>query len=185
MYVYNSYDRHNSTCLSFCHIITCMCKQCKPGSLSLPDYTKVQLQVWSAFSACNRSSWCKHNVVCLSPTGGVESLITVATVGIAVASTAVVTFIAGVLHSWCPGWSSPVPLCQQAPIAELQAWVILSPTENRKYHLPIHCHKQVQSMRRWLNWERMHPMNSQNLVLKWNESKWSLSVHTTMIRNYC
>jgi len=97
MYVYNSYDRHNSTCLSFCHIITCMCKQCKPGSLSLPDYTKVQLQVWSAFSACNRSSWCKHNVVCLSPTGGVESLITVATVGIAVASTAVVTFIAGVL----------------------------------------------------------------------------------------
>ena len=31
-------------------------------------------------------------------------------------------------HHWIPGWSSGLPLHQQAPIPELQAWVILSPT---------------------------------------------------------
>ena len=32
------------------------------------------------------------------------------------------------VHSWCPGWYSPVLLHHQVPITELQAQAIISPT---------------------------------------------------------
>ena len=93
--------------------------------------------------------------------GAMESLSISTAVGIAVASTTVVIFIAGFLAG----------ILVYHCISKHQSQGSKSESLPSQQHLPTHYSKQVLSMQRWLNWDRTGPMKTHRLELKWDQMR--------------
>ena len=77
-------------------------------------------------------------------------------------------------RNYCTCWISAGSTT--AYVSRIGLWVlshIHPPINSRRSH-PMHCSKLVQSMRKWFNWDKIGPMNSQTYsVFKWKHMKFA------------